>query len=281
MTLFNRIRFLILLCMLPQLVSAQTFTNEQYGYSIELDDRYQLSKNTDAGFFRSNNSGVVIIKNWPGLTEEVLRDYLQQGYQDEVIALVSEGEPETVSVENGKGLLVDIEGIVERKRIKGVAGGYYGESGQGLVVLVSAQPHDWEQVEQEAGNILASVKLGEAVSHFDARDWWYMLAGTRLVRRDSAAGNQVGDDIAFCGDGGFYRRISYSSAAHGNSGSYIGFRHKQKSGDWYVISDDKDKPILVLRDRHNRENHISIEDRMGQTFLDGQRYFMLRNDRCH
>lgn len=263
----------------PLATTGQVFSNAQFGYSIELDDRYQLTTNNDITFFRSDNSGVVIIKNWPGLSEETARDYMQQGYQDERLAIVAEGEPEVVALDNGKSLLVDIEGIHERKRIKGIAGSFIGNAGQGMVVLVSAEKADWNQVKQEAERVLASVSFSKAASHHSARDWWYMLAGNRLVRRDISGGKQLKEDIEFCGNGIFYHRIAYSDVKHGDQGSFMGFSRKQKSGRWRVI-DHEDSATLLLRYVDGREERTNIEDRMGQTFIDGQRYYMLRSNRC-
>ena len=271
---------LILLSAVPLVLSAQTHTNEQYGYSIELDDRYQLAMDTDVSFFRSDNSGVVIIRSWPDLSEEIARDYLERGYQDEKVALVIAGKPVPVSVENGKGLQVDIDGIVERKRIKGVAGSYYGDAGQGLLVLVAAELQDWDQVSKEAETMLASIKLGETIERFTARDWWFMLANTQLVRRDTTNGELLHEDLEFCGDGVFYHSAVYTSNEIDGSGSFMDFSRKQKSGRWYVTDDEANKVVLALHYRNGREDHKTIEDRMGRTYLDGQRYFILRNDRC-
>jgi hypothetical protein len=47
-----------------------------------------------------------------------------------------------------------------------------------------------------------------------------------------------------------------------------------------VTDDEANKVVLALHYRNGREDHKTIEDRMGRTYLDGQRYFMLRNDRC-
>ena len=93
-------RFIVALLVLfvPVVVSAQTFTNSEYGYSIEVDDSFQLTRNNDATYFRSkDNKSVVIIKNWPGLDEDTAKDYLQQGYQDERIAIIAVNEPEEVN----------------------------------------------------------------------------------------------------------------------------------------------------------------------------------------
>jgi L-asparaginase/Glu-tRNA(Gln) amidotransferase subunit D len=70
----------LLLLFVPLSVSAQTFTNDEYGYSVEIDDSFQLTQNNHATYFRSDdNDSVVIIKNWPGLDDDAARDYLQQG----------------------------------------------------------------------------------------------------------------------------------------------------------------------------------------------------------
>ena len=128
---------LLLFLFVPVAISAQTFTNDKYGYSIEVDDGFQLTQNDHATYFRSKDSNsVIIIKNWPGLDDATARDYLQQGYQDNRIAIVSVNEPKGINVDNGQGLVVDIQGVIERKLMQGVAGAYIGDNGQGMVVVI-------------------------------------------------------------------------------------------------------------------------------------------------
>jgi len=152
----------LLLLFVPLAASAQTFTNDEYGYSVEVDDSFQLTQNNHATYFRSDdNDSVVIIKNWPGLDDDTARDYLQQGYQDERIALVSVNEPEEINVDNGKGLQVDIQAIIDRKLMQGIAASYIGNNGQGMVVVISASSDNWDKLAPVAQKIAASVKFSE------------------------------------------------------------------------------------------------------------------------
>ena len=74
---------LLALVLAPAASWAETFTNDEYGYSIEVDDSFELVRNDRATYFRSKeNNGVIIIRNWPDLDEDTAREYLQRGYQD-------------------------------------------------------------------------------------------------------------------------------------------------------------------------------------------------------
>jgi hypothetical protein len=270
----------LLLLFFALAASAQTFTNDEYGYSIEVDDSFQLTQNNHATYFRSDdNNSVVIIKNWPGLDEETAKDYLQQGYQDERIAIVSVNEPEEINVDNGKGLLVDIQAIIDRKLMQGIAGSYVGNDGQGLVVVISASSDDWDKLAPAAKKIAASVKFIEYSAGPNVLDWYYMLSGTRLSSRGAVDDTRRREDIYFCSDGSFRHRLSRSASREMDTGSTFGYSTRTRSGSWKVI-DDAGKSRLILRYGNGREESAMIEDRNGQTFLDDQRYYMMRNNRC-
>jgi hypothetical protein len=276
----NRIIVALLVFFVPVVSAAQTFTNAEYGYSIEVDDSFQLTRNNDATYFSSkDNDSVVIIKNWPGLDEDTAKDYLQQGYQDERIAIVAVNDPEEVNIDNGKALLVDVQGIIDRKAMKGVAGSYVGNDGQGMVLVVSGSSEDWDALAPRAREIAASVKFVEFSPGPDARDWYYMLAGTRLSLRGSVDDMSRREDIYFCSDGGFKHRLARSVGQESDSVSTFGFSARTRSGSWEIV-DDAGKSRLLLHYSNGREESAIIEDRNGQTFLDDQRFYMMRNNRC-
>ena len=270
----------LLLLFVPLAALAQTFTNDEYGYSVEVDDSFQLTQNSHVTYFRSDdNDSVVIIKNWPGLDDDTAMDYLQQGYQDERIAIVSVNEPEEINVDNGKGLLVDIQAIIERKLMQGIAASYIGNNGQGMVVVISASSDNWDKLAPVAQKIAESVKFVEYSAGPNALGWYYMLAGTRLSLRGSVDDTRRREDIYFCSDGSFKHRMSSSASRELDSGSAYGFSARTRSGSWKVM-DDAGKSRLILRYGNGREQTAIIEDRNGQTFLDNQRFYMMRNNRC-
>ncbi len=269
----------LLLLFVPLVALAQTFTNDEYGYSVEVDDSFQLTQNNHATYFRSDDDSVVIIKNWPGLDDDTAKAYLQQGYQDERIAIVPANEPKEINVENGKGLLVDIQAIIDRKLMQGIAASYIGNSGQGMVVVISAASDNWGKLEPVAQKIAASVKFIEFSAGHNAEDWYYMLAGTRLSLRGAANDTRRREDIYFCSDGSFKHRMSSSASRELESGSTYGYSARTRTGHWEVL-DDAGKSRLIMRYSNGRDESAIIEDRNGQTFLDNQRFYMMRNNRC-
>jgi hypothetical protein len=106
-----------------------------------------------------------------------------------------------------------------------------------------------------------------------------MLSGTRLSLRGKANDRRRKEDLYFCSDGSFRHHLSASAVEESDSGSALGFSTKTRSGSWRVI-DDAGKSRLVLRYSDGSEESAIIEDRNGQTILNGQRYYMMRNNRC-
>lgn len=276
----NSLTSLLLLVFFPVVTTAQTFTNDQYGYSIEIDDGFELARNDDVTYFRSkDNDNVVIIKNRSGLNDDTARDYLQRGYQNEQIAIVAVSQPEEINVENGKGLVVDIQAIIERKLMKGVAGSYIGDDGQGIVLVVSAAVEDWQELASSAQEVMASIKFIKGRAGPDARDWYYLLAGTRLSLREKLNDKSKKEYLSFCSDGDFRHRISASSISESDSGSAMGHSTRTRSGLWRVVDDDG-KTRLLLNYDDGRNVSVIIEDRNGQILLDGRRYHRLRKHMC-
>jgi hypothetical protein len=278
----NSLRYLLVLALLsPVCAVAKVFINEDYGYSIEIADGYQLMRNDDVTYFSAEqDNSIIAIKNWPGLTEEAARDYILQGYQDEKVAIVAAGEPEAIAVEKGKGLLVAVEGIFERKRMKGMSGGFVGDDGQGLVVMFSGPAANWDALADLAKQTTASIKFVDyGGSTINALDWYYMLAGTRLSLRGTVDDSSRHEDLYFCSDGSFKHRLSRSSTKEFDSGSAFGYSTKSKSGLW-TVADGDGASRLMLRYSDGREDAAILEDRNGRTFLDGQRYSMMSNNRC-
>jgi hypothetical protein len=260
--------------------TAHAYTDDDLGYSIDIDNGYQVNRMYGTTMFESNDSdNVVIIKNWPGLTRDMAGEYLVNGYQNETMAIVATGDIEQQKVENGSGLLVDVLGIFERKLRRGLAAGFIGDNGQGMVVLVSAPDEDWDAFESEAKKIAASVRFIEPLAGPDAHDWYLMLAGTRLSLRFASNDERRREDLYFCSDGSFVHRLSTSAMKDSESGAAFGFSTETGSGSWKVVDGDGDSRLMLLYSDGGEESAI-IEDRDGRAYLDGRRYTIMRNNRC-
>lgn len=276
----NSFIVLLVLFFTPAATWAETFTNDEYGYSIEVDDNFELVRNDRASYFRSKeNDGVMIIRNWPDLDENTAREYLQHGYQDQYVAIVPVGELKATEVSEGKGLLADAQAIVERELMKGVVGAFIGNQGQGMIVVIMVPAENWEKLEPVVQNTAASVKFIDYRAGPDARDWYYMLAGTRLSLRGTSSDRSKREDIYFCSDGSFKHRMSSAGIREHDSGTSVGFSGRTRSGSWEVVDDDSNSRLL-MQYADGREKSAIIEDRDGQTLLDGQRFYMMRNSRC-
>lgn len=267
-------------CIMMVAAKAHAYTDDELGFSIDIDESYQLSRQYDVIRFQSAGSdNVVIIKNWPGLTEEMAKDYLLGGYQDDVIAVVASGDVSKQEVENGSGLLVDVMAIVQRKLTKGLAAAFIGNDGQGMVLLAVAAESEWDQFKSEAQQIASSVVFKQPSAGPDARDWYYMLAGKSLVFRGESSDTRRKEILHLCGDSGFTHRLATSSMQDSGTGSAFGFSSKSKSGSWEVV--DVDGVIrLVLHYGDGSEESAAIEDRDGRFSLDGRRYIIARTQHC-
>jgi|GEM_PF-5484494 len=275
-----------LLCLLlvlsaPAIISAKTFTSQEFGYSVEIDDSFQLSRNNGATWFSSEpDGGLVVIRNWPGLDLETAKNYLQHGYQDARLAVVPEGEAREVVVGDGKGYLVNIKGVSERKAIRGVAGGFVGNKGQGMIVVVFGPEANWEKLAPVADRMTASARFVEVESAALSRDWYRMLAGSRLSFRGAVSDDRrVREDLDLCGDGYFTHRISSSAVRDSGSGSSIGHSAKTRSGVWRVVDEDGTNRLVLL---YNDGRDVSgvIESRDGKIYVDGRHYTRERKNRC-
>ena len=260
---------------------AQAYTDDELGFSIDIDENYQVSRQYDVTRFTSAGSdNVVIIKNWPGLTQEMARDYLLSGYQDGVIAVVATGDVNEQQVENGMGLLVDVTGIIQRRLMKGLAAAFVGKDGQGMVLLAVAAENEWDKFKSEAEQIASSVVFKQPSAGPDARDWFYMLAGKSFSFRGGSSDTKRREELHLCSDSGFKHRLASSSMQDSDTGSSFGFSSKSKSGYWEVVDVDGGSR-LVLHYGDGSEESAMIEDKAGRFYLDGRRYIIERSQYCN
>ena len=120
---------------------------------------------------------------------------------------------------------------------------------------------------------------GKTRAPVTARDWRYLLAGSRLLLREFVDGRRLEESLDFCSDGTVYNRMLSADSKHNDAAFSYGVSTQYVSGMWTVIEVDGANQLL-LRKRDNQERRMLIEDRNGATFLDGRRYFLLENRRC-
>ncbi len=280
MNMVNLKRWLFLVFMLPVISSAEIYTNGEQGYSIEIGDKYRVIRDYGLTYFESAESdNTVMVRNWPGLTEQIAKDYLLEGYQDDRIAVVATSSVKELEAENGTGVWVDVVGIFDRQLVKGIAAGLIGDDGQGIVLLAAAAEKDWDGFASEAKDIAASVKFIERRAGPDARDWYYMLSGKRLSLWDDANDGRRREDLYLCSDGSFQHRIAKSEISESDTGSSFGHSTRTRNGSWKVVDKDEDSYLMLLYGEGFEESAI-IEYRDGLILIDGRRYAIKKNNRC-
>ncbi len=279
--MISRVLWLVPVLLAPAAAPAETFTSSEFGYSIDIDDSYRLTRDDGATYFRSQqDSGLVVIRNWPGLDAETAKSYLQEGYQDARLAIVPDGGVEELAVDDGKGFLVSIKGVAEREAIRGLAAGLVGDKGQGMIVVFSGSDADWDRLAPVARRSVESVKFIEFRTTPAASDWNHMLAGTRLSFRGNVdEDRRVREDLNLCGDGRFRHRIASSAIRDSDTGSSIGHSAKTRSGVWRVVEDDGTNRLLLLYDDGRKESGV-IEKRDGALYIDGRNYMRSRKSSC-
>ena len=266
--------------LVPAISFAELFTNDEYGYSIEVDEQFQITRNDSATFFKSSQGeSAIVIKNWSGLDQVTAKNYLQQGYQDSHIAMVPDGELEEVSITDGKGFLIDVKGVIDVQSMKGKVGGFVGNGGQGMIVLFAVPEESWDAMAPAIEQMLASINFVELRAGPSVRDWFYMLAGSRLIHRGVVDGRSQREYLNLCSGGDFIHRRLSSAARDSDSGSTFGHSAGSRSGLWEVVDHDG-VTRLVLQYNDGRNESAAIELVGGQIYLDGRRYTRLRKSSC-
>ena len=271
---------LSVLFVIPAMSFADPFKNEEYGYSIEVDDRYQVTKNDSATFFRSNaDQSAILIRNWPGIDEATAKKYLQQGYQDAYIAMVPDGELEELSIANGKGLLINVKGVINVESMRGKVGGFVGDGGQGMIILFTGPEEGWDAMAPSVQQMIESIRFIELRAGPSLRDWRNMLAGSRLIHRGFVDGRSQREDLNLCSDGEFIHRRSGTAVRESDYGSAVGHSSKSRSGLWKVVDEDGITHLLLQYNDGRKESGV-IEYFDGQFYVDGRRYTRLRKRSC-
>jgi hypothetical protein len=271
----------VLLITLSPLSPAQTYSNPGLGFSITIDDYFsQQSQEGSVYYFTSeDNASTVIIKNWPGLSIEEVRQAGKLGYQDEGIALTASGVPTETPMKKGWGLTVDVDGFIEQARVKGILGGFVGNKGQGFIILVAATPESWPQIKPRSQAIFNSIGFIRFSGGQDVTRWRQYLTGMRLAYRSTHGGGSSREDYYLCSDGSFMQSGGTSNYSAGGGVSVYGQASNRGAGHWQIQTINGKAHIIFNYHGGARETAL-LEDDNGKTLLNGSRYFVVENDRC-
>lgn len=264
----------------PLHVRAEADVCEGNGYRLEVGDGFQVKrKNAEMCSYHAGEDAIILLKDWPGLSRDVIEAFVDNGYQSDDIALLKHGELRQISTAGGAGYLASITGIVRNRAVEGLAGGFVGEDGQGVAVLLSSVADKWGDFEKQANAVIESIEFTEVKQHVGAPEWQRMLSGTGLSYREFSEHGDTRENYYFCSDGRFYQNSARSEHAGDDNATMFGFSNSRDSGEWGIRT-VQGRTQLVLYYGNGRENWANIEDRDGETWIDDSRYYMIENRRC-
>lgn len=275
------VTFLVLLVLAAAISSrAEADICKGNGYSMEVGSDFLVRrKDGELCSYRSGDDAVILLQDWPGLGKGVIEAFVDSGYRAAGITLNRHSELRQIITAGGSGYLADVEGIVDNRAVKGIAGGFVGDNGQGVAVLIASVSDRWDEFEKQANAVIESIEFTEFVPQIGAREWRRMLSGAGLSLREDSERGETREDYYFCGDGRFIYHSARAGHAGGDGGVMFGFSSSSESGDW-ELRKVRGRTQLVLYYGNGRERRANIEDRDGETWINGVRYFMIENNRC-
>jgi hypothetical protein len=274
------VAFVLFALIAPLQVRAEADVCEGNGYKLEIGSDFKVQrKDAEICSYRSGEDAVILLKDWPGLSKVAIENFIDNGNYPEGIVMPKRGELRQISTAGGTGYLAKVSGTIGNKAVEGVAGGFVGEKGQGVAVLIASVADKWGDFEKQADAVIESIEFTEFEQRMDARVWHGMLSGTGLSHKEFSEQGDTQEDYFFCSDGYFYSTSKQSRHASGDGNTMFGFSNSRDSGEW-ELKTVQGGTQLVLYYNNGRESRANIEDRNGETWVDGTRYYMIENHRC-
>ena len=272
--------FVLLSLAVPWRARAEADVCEGNGYKLDIGNGFQLRhKDAEICSYRAGDDAVILLKDWPGLSRDVIEHFVDIGYQTDAITLVKRGELQQIVTAGGDAYLARVAGIVRNKPVEGVAGGFVGKDGQGVAVLIASVADKWSEFEKQANAVIESIEFTGFEQRIGAREWRRMLSGAGLSYRVFSDYGDARENYYFCSDGRFYSSSRRSGHANRDGDASFGFSSSMDSGEWDLWN-VQGGTQLVLFYNNGRERRANIEDRNGETWIDDTRYYMIENRRC-
>jgi hypothetical protein len=267
----------------PDTREGRLVRNEE-GFSLDLDGGFELGKYHDGYYLLGSRTvpGLILVKDLPGLTAGDLNRNLQSGYTDRTVQLTPDGIAVELEKTGGIGRLVDVRGFLYEREVRGLLAGYLRPGGGGLLLFAVTSPQQWPQLSPIAAQVARSVRVFNPDPQELIRTWKERLSGFQLIH---APASDAGDKSAavaamkqpayyLCGDGSF-RYEEGVEAGSRRPDSYM----TASAGSWKIVPRQRwAELVLAFRDGREQSFRLTREDH--ETFLDGERYFVLSYDRC-
>ncbi len=260
------------------------FVDRSYGFEISIPRHFELTGD-EAGllyFQSSEKPGLLIVRPAPGMGLQNVQQLMRNGFESRVTRLRTKGAPMSMSVANGQGMAMAVEGDLQGQPVAGYLAGIFGRGGQGYVVLIGAIANKWPILEPESFGILESFALISPEPGHEHERWVFRLAGKHLAFVEGYGmtfeGALFSSEITLCRDGRFHSRQDstsyYGDALYGSSQYSTGSKN---SGNWRVIFEGR--PFLRVEGKRGPRT-AELDYREGYFFLGDMPYRAIPNTLC-
>lgn len=260
---------------------SKTYSDPALGFSINIPDSLSsISQEGDIYYFTAPDlRSTVIIKNWPGLTAEDVREASRSGYHVQGMSLNPAGNAKETSSSKGWSMRFDVTGTIDITGVRGVLSGHVGKEGQGFIMLIASVPDLWKSFSSTSTSIHHSIAFTEYSGDDIVREWRRYLTGKRMRYMRTISGSSTDESYFLCSDGSFSETSSSSNYTSGGGVSVYGQGSGSNYGRW-EIQPVNGQAHMILQYPNGEVYRMLLEDRDGKTIMNGSRYFVVENDRC-
>ena len=251
------------------------------GFALDLAGGFELGKYLGGYYLLGSRStpGLILVKALPGLTATELNRNLRSGYTDRTVRLTPDGMAAELDIAGGAGKLVEVRGFLYEGEVRGLLAGYLRPAGGGLLLFAVTTPEQWPQLQPVAEQVARSVSLFDPDPQEMVRTWKERLSGFRLApgpAGDGTGGRPEKKAYALCGNGSF---LDAESAARAENRKPNGAPSGNEAGRW-AITARNGQATIVFTFPDGQEESYQLSRQEHETYLDGQRYFVLPDDLC-
>lgn len=256
------------------------------GISFTIPDGW-VGQETGSGYLMGSHTDPGLLMVLPHQTQSLaqLRQEAEQGLVDnEGTALVLDG---SVSTYGSTGLQARYQGMLGGQQAKAYVISLLNEGGTGVTVIAASTPDEFSDMHMAVVEQLSkTVQFTKVAAPEADGEWSELLKNARLTYMNSyySSGASYGgystgggysdkEVIDLCAQGYFLH--SSTSSMSFDTGGGFGSSHdgSQGAGNWSVIKNSENQPVLLLRFHNGEESQYVITTEESKTFLNGSRYY--------
>ncbi|WP_169513326.1 hypothetical protein [Flexithrix dorotheae] len=277
----------------PNLNPSNNISSNQNTIGATRNDEWGISFNPPAGWSSQTGEGgytfvspdqrslIFLIPNQEAKTIDQLKVAARQGIMDQNIRFNISGEPKLFGT---NGISSEFEGMFNQRQAKCFAIGILSPFGIGATILAISETKDYnEDLKNTATQHAKSISFYQPKVAVDpsgnVADWQQYLKGRKLEYYKTSTG--FTDHIIFwlCSDGSFARKDDTSSFSSGAVSSFSGVANSNNAGRWSA-NGSGNTGTLILQYNDGSSASYQVELRDGKFYMNGRKYFRVKNDRC-